>query len=401
MSLAERLDRLRGRPSAAAASPQGAAVTARLERLRPHEPAAAGASPSLADALGAVRASEGVAVFEHRVTLSPGGGAGDDLAMLPETHALRDADWVYLDTETTGLSGGVGNLAFMVGVARYAGDGTLCVRRYLLERFAAEPRMLEQVLDEVTADAVLVSYNGKRFDLPLLDARCRLQRLGRGLGGLRHLDLLYTVRRAYRAAWPDCRLQTAERRLLEVQRRDDLPGAEAPAAWQAWLRRAEVGALAGVLRHNLQDLVSLALLHRRLCRDYADAGTTIDSEAVGLAWERAGRVDRARAVWEAAGDSLSESGRLHLARLYRRVGDWDAAEAVWLRLQAAGSADASLELAKFYEHHRRDLGAALRCSRLCVAAERVRRGERLRDKLTATTQLPLLGEPLAVANAMK
>jgi uncharacterized protein YprB with RNaseH-like and TPR domain len=316
MNLAARLDRLRGleRPAPGAAkSPPPAPVQAQaadalverlrvLSRVRPttrREPAA----DVLAQALQAQPTAPGLLLCQGSWDL-PASGPVPAGADLPDSLALDDRDWVYIDTETTGLSSGVGNLAFMVGLARWQGGRRILLQQFVLAGFAGERAMLEQVASRVGERATLVSYNGKRFDLPLLDGRCRAQRLPGCLSTLDHLDLLYAVRRAFRGVWPDCRLQTVEQRLLGIRRVDDLPGAEAPLAWRDWLGHGATGRLRGVLAHNRQDLLSLAVLHRRLTAVYRDgAGSAADIAAIGRAWRRAGRSAAGCAGTMAGGDA--------------------------------------------------------------------------------------------------
>ena len=112
-----------------------------------------------------------------------------------------------------------------------------------------------------------MSYNGRSFDAPLLATRFRMHGLPQALAGLAHRDLLHEVRRRHRTEWENCRLLTAERRLLGVERHDDLPGSEAPAAWRRYLACGDTGPLVRVLDHNRQDLVSLALITERLSED--------------------------------------------------------------------------------------------------------------------------------------
>lgn len=161
-----------------------------------------------------------------------------------------------IDTETTGLAGGTGTRAFMIGVAELV-DARLRVRQLLTTSLAGEARMLRVFLGWLRGDHVLVSYNGRSYDRPLLSTRLRLARLDDPLPGLPHLDLLHVTRRAYRGVWQNCRLATAERELLGVVRDDDLPGSEAPAAWLAYLRGGSSAQLRRVLTHNDQDLRSL------------------------------------------------------------------------------------------------------------------------------------------------
>ena len=389
MNLAGRLDRLRGRP--AEVTPD--TLARQLQRLDGRRTAKTASPPRIDTLAGALQlqvCGDALLLCERQYTL-PRAQHPLDLTMLPEVHGLADPDWVYLDTETTGLSGGVGNLAFMVGVARYTDAQTLAVRQYLLGSFAAEAAMLRDLVSWVGRDAVLVSYNGKCFDLPLLGARCAMQRVEDGLGGLRHLDLMYTVRRAYRRHWPDCRLQTAEKRLLDLHRAGDLPGSEAPAAWQAWLRRGETVPLGGVLQHNFQDVASLALLHHGLLRDYAGHGEApVDHAAIGRAWQQAGHEPLACKVLEAAGAHLDETGVLQLAASYRRRGEWARAEALWLQLHAGGSALAACELSKYYEHRRRDYRRAMDFAAVCETSERHARCGRLQEKIGSNLVLPLV-----------
>ncbi len=164
-----------------------------------------------------------------------------------------------LDTETTGLAGGVGTRAFMIGVARWRA-ARLQVRQLYLTSSAGEAAMLALFRDWLEPDCVLVSYNGKSYDAPLLKGRLRLNRIEHRLCELPHLDWLHPVRRRYRGVFTDCRLATIERQVLHIVREDDLPGAQAPAAWLAFLRGESSRNLARVLDHNRQDVVTLMRL---------------------------------------------------------------------------------------------------------------------------------------------
>ncbi len=376
MNLSTRLDRLRARPSARAAPARA--------------PCAPGRTADLARALDAECLQDGVLLCRRELHLPPAAVAGFDLTGLPEVHDLVAPDWLYIDTETTGLSGGAGNVAFMVGVARYLDPERVEVRQYVLGSFAAEPVMLRALLEWIGPETVPVSYNGKVFDLPLLATRLALHRVQADFAPSRQLDLMYGVRRAFRRLWPDCRLQTAEQRLLDHQRVNDLPGAQAPAAWQSWLQDAALWPVRRVLAHNYRDLVSLVLLHRRVSAVYAgDYGSACDQAAVGAAWLKAGRPELARRVWERAGRGLDEEGSLQLAALYRRQGDWTKAEALWMRLHAAGNTAAALELSKYHEHRRRDYPRALEFASACVPVERGARYARLQAKIGGGRQLSL------------
>lgn len=389
MSLAGKLDRLRGQ-----AAERPVSVADRLQRTV-RSPRRASQQDgkhqeSLATALNADIERDGVVIHSAVRQLTR---ANDlPLTALPEVGHLCEPNWVYIDTETTGLSGGVGNLAFMVGVARYRDDGDLELRQFTLANMAGEGHLLQALIEWVGQDAVLVSYNGKCFDLPLLAARLRLHRLHDMLSDRPHLDLMYTVRRAYRRHWPDCRLQTAERTLLDHHRVDDLPGAEAPAAWRVWLTHRQSRRLAGTLAHNFQDVLSLALLHQRVLADYNGSDRSgVDYATIGRSWDEAGYPQHALSVWETAQQRMDEPGLLMLARQYRRQARWRDAVVVWSELSAQGSAEAALELSKYYEHRRRDYREAMSYAERCESDERQVRCARLKAKLEpARHQLSLL-----------
>jgi uncharacterized protein len=164
---------------------------------------------------------------------------------------------VFFDTETSGLAGGTGTVAFVIGVMRWIGN-QIQLSQLLLLGFSAEEACLA-ALTELIGDAqLLVSYNGKTFDAPLLRTRYRLHRGEDPLAAIAHLDLLHWVRRKRPKDWPDARLATVESRWMGLARTNDIGGAEIPAAWQRWLQTGQADAFAGILAHNRTDLVTLA-----------------------------------------------------------------------------------------------------------------------------------------------
>jgi uncharacterized protein len=167
----------------------------------------------------------------------------------------------FFDTETSGLAGGTGTVAFLIGFARFE-DSELRIRQLLITSFAAEAALIETVRALVTSGMCLVTYNGKSFDAPLVRTRARLLHAADPLGDAQHIDLLHLVRRRFRREWPDCRLRTAEVRALGFSRVDDLPGNLVPEAFRRFMRFGESDPLPRILAHNRHDLVSLAaLLH--------------------------------------------------------------------------------------------------------------------------------------------
>ncbi|WP_428848945.1 ribonuclease H-like domain-containing protein [Xanthomonas dyei] len=190
------------------------------------------------------------------------------LAFAKREDALQPEHVLFFDTETTGLAGGTGTRAFMIGVAQWCTDAAqgsgLRVRQLMMSTMAAESAMLELFCTWLTPQTVLSSYNGRCYDAPLLKTRYRLARRGDPISALDHVDLLFPTRRRYRGTWENCKLSTIERQLLRVVREDDLPGSEAPAAWLSYLRGGSARNLRRVAEHNHQDVVTLSLLMQRL-----------------------------------------------------------------------------------------------------------------------------------------
>lgn len=299
-SLAERINRARGRRQ----------VVPRLD------------DPGLAERLGGILRAPGVIELRHRFALGHRHGS-QSLAGLHDVEpglpgAPDSGDWLFLDTETSGLSGGTGTLAFLLGLARVDGDA-FEVRQWLLTAFVGEPAMLA-IAREWGGDAALVTYNGKCFDVPLLATRLRLHGEADAYAGRPHLDLLFATRRAFAPRWDDCRLVTAERLLLGFSRPDDIPGAEVPWAWFDWLHRGEWARLAAVVRHNLWDLLSLAALLPALREAYRrPQATGAHAAGVARAWAAAGDPVRAIEVLSADDAELDDAAQAQLAALHRRV----------------------------------------------------------------------------------
>jgi hypothetical protein len=269
--LRARLARLAGHP---APRPEPAALPAsladRLARLRTRSAeinARRPTDPELAQRLGGTVVAPGLLAversfplpFAHGATRIAGATAltaGVRLS-LDDDAAIDPEDLLFLDTETSGLAGGTGTVAFVLGLATVR-DGVLGVRQLLMTGFGGERVLLEALGSAVRAHGCLVTFNGKSFDLPLLRARTRLAGIAWPDGAQRHLDLLHVTRRRLREGWADCRLRTAEEHALGFAREDDFPGAEVPAAWQRWLQRGDAVALPRILDHNREDLLSLA-----------------------------------------------------------------------------------------------------------------------------------------------
>jgi len=289
----------------------------------------------------------------------------------------------FIDTETTGLAGGAGTVAFMVGLATLEG-GQVRLRQWLMTAFAGEGALLAAV-DAALCDCDhLVSYNGKTFDLPLLRDRRRMQRRP-DAPETAHTDFLHPVRSLYGHAWPDCRLRTVEERLLGLDRQDDLPGSEAPWAWKAYLASGRSDELERLVRHNTDDILSLTLLGPVLARVLEDPLSHEGSvEGAARLVERLEGEDAARRLLEAGEESLSPRGKLWLAREWRRAQRFDRAVPLWEALAEEGHQEALEALAKYHEHQRGDWDRALHyAERLAPGPEAEGRLTRLRARVLA------------------
>lgn len=222
----------------------------------------------LAAALGAdVTERDGGLLVRRAVPPVPIPLDRDRLATLPG-HPPPGAPLVCIDTETTGLATAAGTLAFLVGLARWDGE-RFCQTQLLLPDHADEPALLAELTAWVTPDSWLVSYNGKGFDWPLIEARFRLA--GRPAPvHAGHLDLLPFVRRVFRHRMADARLRTVEDELLGVRRSGDVEGWEIPSIYLDVLRGGPVEPLADVVLHNEKDVRSLGLLLAHVDHRYAD-----------------------------------------------------------------------------------------------------------------------------------
>ncbi|MEB2313477.1 MAG: ribonuclease H-like domain-containing protein [Polyangiaceae bacterium] len=266
--------------------------------------------------------------------------------------AARDATRaLYLDTETTGLGGSAGTLAFLVGMAWFADDGRLVLEQLLLRSPAEEAALIERVAERLEQSELVVSYNGKAFDLPLLRARAVMNRLP-ALPERPHLDLLHVARRLHKARLGACRLVDLEREVLGFERGDDIAGADVAPRFAHFLRTGDEQALAAVVEHNAWDVVSMAALVGLYGEPMELLGA---ADLVGLArtLRRAGAPGRALAAAEAAvergagPEALRVRGELEKARgeRGRALADFEALAAL------VDDPAARLELAKLYEHH--------------------------------------------------
>jgi uncharacterized protein YprB with RNaseH-like and TPR domain len=291
--------------------------------------------------------------------------------------------FVFFDLETTGLSGGAGTYAFLVGCGSFSDEGAFITRQYVMTRYADERAMLDAVAQELSDAGALISFNGKSFDAPVLETRYLFHRLPWKGTDLPHLDALHPSRQFWGATTMQtgCSLVALERQVLGVHRTGDVPGFEIPARYFQFVRSGDASPLAAVLDHNRQDLLSLAGVTCRLLRLVSigpqAAADGREALAIGRVYARAGLTSRAREAfaiavrlteqWRSTRTAAVRAAALHaLALCERRGRRYGEAAAAWRALlevpecPASLAREASEALAIHHEHRARDLAAARR-----------------------------------------
>jgi uncharacterized protein YprB with RNaseH-like and TPR domain len=279
---------------------------------------------------------------------------------------------LYFDTETTGLAGGTGTLAFLIGTAEVR-DGTVVVSQVHLPGPGQERPMLQWLRARIEASTMLLSFNGRSFDWPLLRSRYVMNRLPPP-PERPHVDLLHCARRVFRHHLDELKLSTLERRVLDVHRHGDIDGALIPAAWFDFLRTGRIAVLARVLSHNERDVRSMVDLVDRLVAAWEERHAVLPATALGLASVAARHGDDARALRFlslAVEGPVAEHAWSLEAELRRRRGEYAQAVEALLRAvsRSASPAPLHLRLAKLYEHRLHDFELARQHAALCAPAE--------------------------------
>lgn len=276
---------------------------------------------------------------------------------------------VFVDTETTGLAGGAGTFAFLVGVGYFENE-EFVLQQYLMEDYHQELAMLDALLLKMQGFSHLVTFNGKTFDWPLLKDRFTYHRMRSNYDPV-HIDLLHPARRYYKERLENCRLGSLEDRILGFTRTDDISGAEVPALFFNYLDEKDGRILMPVLQHNHWDILSLVTLLTHLIQAFLrPAQVLIEPEdlfSAGKIYEDVGQPDLAIDCYaicleQQLTGSFSQEVLKRLSFIYKRLGRMDEACTIWRQfVERDGNIRLfpHIELAKHLEHQCKDFQQAL------------------------------------------
>lgn len=288
--------------------------------------------------------------------------------------SLDPTDILFLDTETTGLAGGTGTHAFLIGLGYFAGE-RFVVRQLFMRGPSHERAMLDLLREVLDRFRLLVTFNGRTFDWPLLETRFIIHGYRERLA-LEHLDLLHPSRRLWRQRLQSCSLGNLEASLFAVNRDQDVPGFLIPQLYFDYLRDGDARRLRPVFAHNREDIVTMVRLTHLLARAAAEPAEVLQhpEDRIGMGLLLLGRGETLRGLdmlSEAIGDdaldpAVRQRAEVELTRGLKRLGRAPEAVPLWIAMceRSARRRVPDLypfeELAKFYEHDARDLDAALR-----------------------------------------
>jgi len=313
--------------------------------------------------------------------------------------ALEDpSKWLFLDTETTGLAGGTGTYAFLIGLAWWDA-GALQVEQLFMRDFGEEHAILHEVAARLTERPVLVTFNGKSFDWPLLENRFTMTRSIAVPRLAAHLDLLHPARALWKLRLGSVRLVELERHVLDAtrmgwHREEDVLAALIPQHYFDYLRGGPAEPLAAVVRHNQMDLRGLAALVGKidalLTRDNGADVESLDLFGLSRYLQRRGESQRAHSTCTQAIDlglpkEYDRQARRQLALLAKRRGEHEQAAKLWHELAGDESAGvyACVQLAIYYERRAKRLEAALEFARLALSKVRRLKTNALGPPITA------------------
>ena len=275
---------------------------------------------------------------------------------------------IFLDTETTGLSGGAGTLVFLAGLGYYSPAG-FHLSQIFLDKPGEEKAFLSALECILSPFKLMITYNGKSFDIPLLNNRGIINNFSSPFSSLHHIDLLHLTRKVWKLSYTDRSLGTLEQQVLQFQRSgEDIPGWLVPSRYIDYLHDGDARPLAGVFYHNGIDILSLAALYSHLSDILIDPYETDEDyfELISIAYihECKKETEKAISLYKKAinicmPDNSSIWPLFRLANLYKLVGDWQNAIQYWEKAALHDDYKSCIELAKYYEHKSKDISTAI------------------------------------------
>jgi uncharacterized protein YprB with RNaseH-like and TPR domain len=367
----------------------GLSVKQKLERLIALTDKGRGLAPRTETRAVERTRREPVQVFENAYLLAANYGQipiamglqipADIIGFLSRDAAFEGLDLstaLFLDLETTGLAGGTGTVPFLVGLGYYR-DERFKVTQFFLNEMAEEERLVRELdafIHEMGFRSI-VTYNGKAFDVPLVETRFALHRTPCPLRGMPHLDFLFSARSLWQHKYDSCRLFNLAREIVQAERSEDIPGAEIPLRYFQYIRSGDFSLIDPILYHNQEDLLSLlgvvvagaVLVDRHRAAAARGEGDPMDLYGVAKLFERAGDAATSAALLEkalAGGCGLSAEvsmvARKKLSHHFKKNKDWDKALTFWQEMAAGEEVDCFRELAMYFEHTAKDFDEAIR-----------------------------------------
>ena len=387
----------------------GLTVKQKLERLIALTDKGRGLTPRAETRPAPKKRVEPVQVFENSYVLAARYGQipismglqipADIIGFLSRDAAFEGLDLstaLFLDLETTGLSGGTGTVPFLVGLA-YFRDERFKVTQFFLNEMAEEDRLIRELATFVSEMGFksIVTYNGKAYDLPLVETRFAMHRTPCPLRGMPHLDFLFSARSLWKHKTESCRLFDLAQQVVQAERSEDIPGAEIPQRYFQYIRSGDFSLIEPILYHNQEDLLSLlgvvvagAILveRHRGTAGAAAAGDATDVFGVAKLFERAGDAKTSAALFEKAlsgGHGLSREASHHarkkLSHHFKKTKDWERALPFWQEMAAGEEVDCFKELSMYFEHTAKDYAEAIRVATEGLALAKGKNHEAERD----------------------
>jgi len=295
-----------------------------------------------------------------------GEGASTSRQVIPDDFDISRA--LFIDTETTGLSGGAGTLAFLVGLG-WAEPERFVTTQYLALDYAGEPDMLAALALQMERFDYAVTFNGKSFDMPLLETRFTLARMRDQWRALAPIDLLHPARRVWKLRLADCSLSNLEDKVLGMPRQGDIPGAEIPTRYFDFLKTGDMALLDAVISHNRQDIIAMLALLLELNRVFSmgrDIPLVADRFSVGRSLLRGGLTEGAIECFDSVAEereprAIAGAAHMQLSLISKRRHNYVSACAHWQAMIDMGEGHVTpyVELAKVCEHRARDFARAL------------------------------------------